>query len=100
LFPACPMRVLINYAEYAGGVTCLAEDARTVVASIKQVSSLETLYRLIAYVGGDAEKCKTEMAKWGHGGCWAEVKPEHFKLLGIKKTPQSQRGESGRSIAD
>ena len=40
------MRVLINYATYADRVTmhCLADDARTVVAPFKRVSSLETLY--------------------------------------------------------
>ena len=86
------MRVLINYAQYADRVTihCLADDASTVVAPFKRVSSLETLYRLITYVGGDAEQCREEIHKWGHGGCWAEVNPEHFGLLGIKKMPQQQ----------
>jgi hypothetical protein len=46
---------------------------------------------LIKYVGGDPEQCKTEIAKWGHGGCWADVKPEHFALLGIKKMPHQDR---------
>ena len=93
------MCVLITYAECGDRITihCLAADAQTLTAPFKRVSSLETLYRLIKYVGGDAEQCKEEMKKWG---VWAEVKPEHFELLGIKKTPQSQRGESGRSIAD
>ena len=96
------MRVLINYAEYADRVTihCLADDARTVVAPFKRVSSLETLYRLIKYVGGDPEQCREEIHKWGHGGCWADVKPEHFALLGIKKMPQQDRRDQGRSIAD
>ena len=90
------MRVLINYATYADKVTihCLADDARTVVAPFKRVSSLETLYRLIAHVGGDPEQCREEIHKWGHGGCWAEVRPEHFNLLGIKKPSQSQPGLS------
>jgi hypothetical protein len=69
-----------------------SHDARTVVAPFKRVSSLETLYRLIRHGGGDAELCREEIHKWGHGGCWAEVRPEHFALLGIKKmlTPQRQ----------
>jgi hypothetical protein len=81
------MRVLINYAEYGDRVTihCLADDARTVVAPFKRVSSLETLYRLIAHVGGNPEQCREEIHKWGHGGVWADVKPEYFDLLGIKK---------------
>ena len=98
LFPS-PMRVLINYATYADRVTihCLAENARTVVAPFKRVSSLETLYRLIRHVGGDAGQCREEIHKWGHGGCWANVKPEHFALLGIKKTPHSEQdGNPGR----
>lgn len=80
------MRVLINYATYADRVTihCIADDARTVVAPFNRVSSLETLYRLIKYVGGNAEQCRREIKDWGHGGVWAEVKPEHFDLLGIK----------------
>jgi hypothetical protein len=88
--------VLINYAEYADRVTihCLADDARTVVAPFKRVSSLETLYRLIRHVGGAAEQCREEIHKWGHGGCWAEVKPECFELLGIRKPIQSQPGLS------
>ena len=96
------MRVLINYAQYADRITihCLAADARTVIGPRKSVSNPETLYRLIKYVGGDPEQCKEEIHKWGHGGCWAEVKPEHFGLLGIKKMPQQERGESGKSIAD
>ena len=70
------MRVLINYATYADRITihCLADDARTVVAPFKKVSSPETLYCLIRHVGGDAEQCRVEIAKWGHGGCWADVK--------------------------
>jgi hypothetical protein len=81
-------------------IQCLAEDARTVVASFKEVSSLETLYRLIEYVGGDPEQCRTEMKKWGQGGCWADVQPEHFDLLGIKKTPQSLGTKTGRSFLE
>ena len=90
------MRVLINYATYADRVTihCLADDARTVVAPFKRVSSLETLYRLIKHVGGDPEQCREEIHKWGHGGCWADVKPEQFDLLGIKKMPHQGRHES------
>ena len=44
------MRVLINYATYADRVTihCLADDARTVIAPFKPVSSLEARYRLIS----------------------------------------------------
>jgi hypothetical protein len=96
------MRVLINYATYAEKVTihCLADDACTVIASFKPVSSLETLYRLIEYVGGDPEQCRREIKTWGHGGCWADVQPEHFDLLGIKKMPQSLGPKSGRSVAD
>jgi hypothetical protein len=84
------MRVLINYAKYADKVSinCLAEDARTVIAPFKQVSSLETLYRLIKYVVGDPEQCRREIKTWGHGDCWADVRPEHFDLLGIRKMPQ------------
>jgi hypothetical protein len=69
------MRVLINYATYADRVTihCLAGDAHTVLAPFKLVSSLETLYRLIKYVGGDPDQCRTEIKTWGHGGCWAEL---------------------------
>ena len=93
------MRVLINYAEYADRITihCLADDARTVVAPFKRVSSLETLYRLIRHVGGDAEQCREEIHKWGHGGCWAEVKPEHCGLLRIKKMRQQERRQSAGS---
>jgi hypothetical protein len=96
------MRVLINYATYAEKVTihCLADDACTVIAPFKRVSSLETLYRLIEYVGGDPEQCRREIKTWGHGGCWADVQPEHFDLLGIKKMPQSLGPKSGRSFAD
>jgi hypothetical protein len=81
------VRVLINYATSADKVSihCLAGDARTVVAPIKRVSSLETLYRLIKYGGGDPEQCRREIKTWGHGGCWADLKPEHFDLLGIVK---------------
>jgi hypothetical protein len=43
----------------------------------KRVSSLET-HRLIAFVGGDPEQCRREIKTWGHGGCWADVKPEHY----------------------
>jgi hypothetical protein len=64
------------------------------------VSSLETLYRLIEYVGGDPEQCRREIKTWGHGGCWADVQPEHFDLLGIKKVPQSLGPKSGRSFAE
>jgi hypothetical protein len=74
--------------------TVLAEDARTVVCPQKRVSSLETLYRLVAHVGGDPEQCREEIHKWGHGGVWADVKPEHFDLLGIGKPIQSQPGLS------
>jgi hypothetical protein len=70
------------------------------VKSSLSVSSLETLYRLIRHIGGDLEQCREEIHKWGHGGCWADVKPEHFDLLGIKKMPHQDRRESGRSIAD
>lgn len=68
------MRVLINFATYADKVTihCLADDARTVVASFKCVSSPETLYRLIKYIGGDPEQFRREIKTWGHGGCWAD----------------------------
>ncbi len=81
-----PVQVLINFAEYADRVTihCLAADARTLVAPFKRVSSLETLYRLIEYIGVDPKQCREEMNKWGHGSVWAEVEPEHFKLLGIE----------------
>ena len=41
------------------------DDARTVVAPFKKVSSPETLYCLIRHVGGDAEQCRVEIAKWG-----------------------------------
>jgi hypothetical protein len=87
------MGVLINDATYADDVSihCLAEDARTVVAPFKRVSRLETLYRLIAYVGGDSEQFREEIHKWGQGGVWAEVKPEHFELLGIRKMPRLLR---------
>ena len=96
------MRVLINYATYADRVTinCLADDARTVVAPLKRVSSLETLYRLINYVGGDPDQCFEEIHKWGHGGCWADVKPDHFGLLGIKKMPHQEGRDQGRFISD
>jgi hypothetical protein len=72
------MRVLINYATYAEKVTihCLADGACTVIVPFKPVSSLETLYRLINYVGGDPEQCRRKIKTWGHGGCWADVKPE------------------------
>ena len=92
------MRVLINYATYADRITihCLAADARPVIGPQKSVSNPETLYRLIAYVGGDAEQCREEIHKWGHGGCWADVKPEHFALLGIKKMPQQEAISTGR----
>ena len=95
-----PLRVLIKYAEYADRVTihCLAADARTVVAPFKRVSSLKTLYRLIKYVGGDPDQCREEIHTWGHGGCWVDVKPEHFALLGIKKMPQQERRGSGKSM--
>jgi len=69
------MRVLINYATYAEKVTihCLADDARTVIAPYKPVSSLETLYRLIKYVGGDPDQCRTEIKtlgpRWVLGRC-------------------------------
>jgi hypothetical protein len=91
-----------NYATYADRVTihCLADDARTVVAPFKRVQSLETLYRLIAHAGGDPEQCRDEIHKWGHGGCWANVKPEYFDLLGIKKMPHQEKREPGRSVAD
>jgi hypothetical protein len=94
------MRVLINYATYADRVTihCLAGDAHTVLAPFKPVSSLETLYRLIKYVGGDPDQCRTEIKSWGHGGCWADVQPEHFDLLGIKKTPQSLGTKSNEAM--
>jgi hypothetical protein len=84
------MRVLVNYATYADRVTihCLADDARTVIAPFRRVSNLETLYRLLAYVGGDHEQCRMEIKKWGHGGIWVDVVPEHFDLLGIKKPLQ------------
>jgi hypothetical protein len=64
------MRVLINYAEYADRVTihCLADDARTVISPFKRVSSLETLYRLIKYVGGDPDQCFAEIRKWDTAG--------------------------------
>ena len=96
------MRVLIKYATYADGVTihCLAEDARTVVAPFKRLQNLKTLYRLLKYVGGDAEQAKREIKGWGHGGVWVDVRPDDFAILGIKKTPGSQNRESGRSIAD
>jgi hypothetical protein len=57
------MRVLINYGTYADRVTihCLADGARTVIAPFKRVSSLETLYLLIAHVGGDPEQCRMEI---------------------------------------
>ena len=72
------MRVLINFATYVDRVTihCLAEDARTVVAGFKRVSSLETLYRLIAHIGGDIEQGREEMKKCGHGGFAAKVVPK------------------------
>ena len=68
---AFPMRVLIKYVTYAGRVTihCLADHARIVVAPFKRVSSLETLYRLIAHVGGDHGNAERKFNKWGHGGC-------------------------------
>jgi hypothetical protein len=63
-------------------IHCLADDARTVVAPFKRVASLETLYRLMKYVGGDPHQCRREIKDWGHGGCWADVKPEHYDLAG------------------
>ena len=50
------MRVLINYATYAD-----RDDARTFIAPFKRVASLETLYRLIKYGGGDPEQCHREI---------------------------------------
>lgn len=81
-------------------VCSLADDAPTAIGRHRPVSSLEILYRLIKYVGGDADQCFEEIHKWGHGGCWSDVKPEHFELLGIKKMPRQDRRESGRSVAD
>jgi hypothetical protein len=99
---ATAVRVLINYAIYADRIAihCLADDARTVIGPFKCVSNLETLCRLMKYVGGDPEQCRREIKDRGHGGCWAAMKPEHFDLLGIKKTPQSLGTKSGRSAAE
>jgi hypothetical protein len=86
------LRVLINYTNYGNmvAIKCLADDAHTVIASRKPISKLETLYRLINYVGGDAERCRKEIEDSSHGGCWVDVKPEHFGLLGIKKRTTSK----------
>jgi hypothetical protein len=86
------LRVRINYTNYGDMVmiNCVADDARTVVASRKPISSLETLYRLVNYVGGDPKRRREEIEDLGHGGCWADVKPEHFGLLGIKKTTNTK----------
>ncbi len=69
-YSAFPVRVLINYATYADRVTihCLADDARTVVAPFKRVSSLETLYRLIRHVGGDPDQCFEEFTSGDTAG--------------------------------
>ena len=79
------MRVLINFATYVRDVSihCLAEDAQTVLSGFRKVASEGTLYRLIAYVGGNEEQCREEMRKWGHGGTWADVPDDRLHLLGI-----------------
>jgi hypothetical protein len=48
----------------------------------------------------EQNQCRTEIKTWGHGGCWADVKPEHYDLLGIRKMPQSLGQKSGRSSPD
>lgn len=52
------------------------------------------------FVGGDPEQCRREIKTWGHGGCWADVKAEHYDLLGIVKMPQALGTKSGRSVAE
>jgi hypothetical protein len=79
------MRVLINYSTYDGvTIHCLAEDARTLIGPFRKVESEETLYTLLAYVGGDAEKARTEIKRWGRGGIWANVPTTRLYMLGIK----------------
>jgi hypothetical protein len=80
-----PMRVLIKYSTYDGvTVHCLAKDARTLIGPFRKLEDEGTLYTLLAYVGGDAEKARTEIKRWGHGGIWANVPTNRLYLLGIK----------------
>lgn len=48
------------------------------------MSSLEPLCQLTGYVGGDREQCRREIKDWSHGVVWADMRPKHFDLLGIK----------------
>ena len=79
------MRVLIKYSTYDGvTIHCLGEDARTLIGPFRKVENEETLYTLLASVGGDAKKARTEITRWGHGGIWANVPTNRLYLLGIK----------------
>lgn len=81
------VRVLISYSKYDGITTvhCLGADAHTLISPFYRVASEQMLYELLRSVGGDANRAKIEIDKWGRGGLWANVPNNRLYLLGIKR---------------
>jgi hypothetical protein len=81
------MRIYIHFSNYRNVLTihCLAADLRTVVGPFKDVESEKTFFKLLTYVGADAELAKDKLKERGHGGVWADCPYDRLRILGIKR---------------
>jgi hypothetical protein len=84
------VRVLVNYMlrKETWFVHAITEDARTPISPILEVRELNTLTRLLRYIGaGDAEidHVQGDIRRWSRGGVWIELTPGHQNLLRIRR---------------
>lgn len=96
------MRVIVNFMYRNGWfVHCLADDARTPISPYITVATLETLIRLLRYVGaGEIEIAEVheDVRRWSRGSVYVDLAPGRKNLLGIRP-PWNDRvfGKSGRT---
>jgi hypothetical protein len=84
------MRVLVNFMlrKETWFVHAITEDAKTPISPILTIRELDTLIRLLRYIGaGDAEidHVQEDIRRWSRGGVWIELTPGNQNLLRIRR---------------
>ena len=82
-----PVQVNFRLQQNQCRLQCNSDDSRTRVSPEINMKSLETLFRLLKYVGAtnmDIATVKTSMRKWGQGSIRINLTPGRKNLLRIR----------------